>query len=83
MNVAQLIARLQSNYELTDLVMIATDEEGNTFNLVDDLSAEFVEMDYDGGETDALFSEDDFSDQEGFTVKEFEKNFKRVVVFWP
>lgn len=83
MNVAQLITRLQNNYEPTDLVMIAKDEEGNSFSMVDDFSAEFVEMDYDGGETDVLFSEDDFSDQDGFTTVEFEKNFKRVVVLWP
>lgn len=83
MNVEQLIIRLQNNYEPTDLVMMAKDEEGNSFAQVEDFSTEYVENDYEGGETEEVFSIDDYSDEDDFSVTDFEKNFKRVVVLWP
>lgn len=81
MNKQQLIAALDK-YPNDVQILLATDPEGNTFSTLDEgFSIEYVEADYAGGQTDAVFNGEDLSeDSEDGNIPE---TFRQVLVFWP
>lgn len=69
----------------TSEVLCASDEEGNSFNSVEDFSIELVERNYQGGllESGELFSREDLIAEGDYEEHEIDSAFKPAVVIWP
>lgn len=64
------------------LVLAASDEEGNSFNPVNDFSIELIERTSDGYDAD-LFSREDLISEGEYEEDEIDAAFKETLVIWP
>lgn len=84
MNLAQLVALLTKKLETSDpdsLVLIAEDTDGTRYNLLEDISTEMIEEDYESGIVYSVFTKDDLLDDD--PDLDIDSNFKEVIVLWP
>lgn len=82
MNKTQLIEAATKLPDDIHGILVATDAEGNAFNLLDEFSIQYVdETELGSGDIESILSEEDILEDE--EVDKVPDSFKKVAVIWP